>query len=82
VPSAICQDTSDRKAASSSEPFLNGVTKAVKEPRKFDLAAMELLRTQIAVLLFFLKDQYIPGLTGQRKAGIRPLGRISFREAR
>jgi hypothetical protein len=43
---------------------------------------MELLRTQIAVLLFFLKDQYIPGLTGQRKAGIRPLGRISFREAR
>jgi len=25
---------------------------------------MELLRTQIAGLLFLLKDQYIPGLTG------------------
>jgi hypothetical protein len=42
---------------------LNGVTKAVKEPRKLVLAAMELLRTQIAGLLFLLKDQYIPGLT-------------------
>jgi len=38
---------------------------------------MELLRTQIAVLPFLLKDQYIPGLTGQRKAGIPPLERIS-----
>jgi hypothetical protein len=70
VPSEICQETSERKAASSSDPFLNGVTKAVKEPRKLVLAAMELLRTQIAGLLFLLKDQYIPGLTGQRKAGI------------
>src|ERR1700684_61641 len=40
VPSAICQLTKARKAASSSEPFLNGVTKAVNEPRKFVLAAM------------------------------------------
>jgi hypothetical protein len=38
---------------------------------------MELLRTQIAVLPFLLKDQYIPGLTGQRKAGIPPPERIS-----
>src|SRR6476646_3880656 len=43
VPSAICQFTRERKAASSSEPFLNGVTKAVNEPRKFVLAAMEFL---------------------------------------
>src|SRR6201981_2339950 len=43
VPSEICQFTSERKAASSSEPFLKGVTKAVKEPRNFVLAAMELL---------------------------------------
>src|SRR6202042_3784904 len=45
VPSAICQLTSARKAASSSEPFLNGVTKAVNDPRKFVLAAMDFLRT-------------------------------------
>jgi hypothetical protein len=32
---------------------------------------MELLRTQIVVLPFLLKDQFIPGLTKQRKA--RPL---------
>src|ERR1700744_3455956 len=43
VPSEICQFTSERKAASSSEPFLKGVTKAVKEPRNFVLAALELL---------------------------------------
>jgi len=38
---------------------------------------MELLRTQIAVLPFLLKDPYIPGLAGQRKAGIRLLEGIS-----
>src|SRR6201993_1073047 len=41
VPSLICQFTSARKAASSREPFLNGVTKAVKDPLKFVLAAMD-----------------------------------------
>src|ERR1700716_4170170 len=46
VPSAICQFTKPRKAASSSEPFLNGVTKAVNDPRKFVLAAMDFLRTR------------------------------------
>jgi len=35
---------------------------------------MELLRTQIAVLPFLLKDQYIPGLRGQRKARQPPAG--------
>ena len=44
VPS-ICQLTSPRKAASSSEPFLNGVTKAVNDPRNFVLAAMDFLQT-------------------------------------
>src|SRR5271165_6167519 len=44
VPSVICQPTSERNAASSTEPFLNGVTRAVKDPRNFVLAAMELLR--------------------------------------
>src|SRR5882762_6282747 len=43
VPSVICQLTSERKAASSSEPFLNGVTKAVNDPRNFVLAAMDFL---------------------------------------
>ena len=47
VPSEICQFTSERNAASSSEPFLNGVTKAVKDPRNFVLAAMELLPTLV-----------------------------------
>src|SRR5216117_3274352 len=42
-PCSICQLTSPRKAASSSEPFLNGVTKAVKDPRNFVLAAMDFL---------------------------------------
>jgi len=38
---------------------------------------MELLRTQIVVLPFFLKDQFIPGLAGQRKARYpRPVGWI------
>src|SRR4029453_2863477 len=41
VPSAICHSTMSRKAFSSSEPFLNGVTSAVKEPRKLVLAVME-----------------------------------------
>src|SRR5207249_10006858 len=45
VPSAICQLTRPRMAASSSEPFLNGVTKAVNEPRNFVLAAMGFLQT-------------------------------------
>ena len=40
VPSAICQSTMSRNAFSSSEPFLNGVTSAVKEPRKLVLAVM------------------------------------------
>src|SRR5687768_16786652 len=39
VPSAICQSTSSRNAFSSREPFLNGVTNAVNEPRKLDFAA-------------------------------------------
>src|SRR5689334_21558267 len=47
VPSAICQFTRERKAASSSEPFLNGETKAVNDPRNFVLAAMELLPTLV-----------------------------------
>src|ERR1700744_5892410 len=51
VPSAICQLTSARKAASSSEPFLNGVTRAVNEPLKFDLATMNSLRTPFACRL-------------------------------
>src|SRR5215510_10068821 len=38
--SPICQSTMSRKAFSSSEPFLNGVTSAVKEPRKLVLAVM------------------------------------------
>src|SRR5262245_62143082 len=45
VPSAICQLTRPRKAASSSEPFLKGVTKAVNDPRNFVLAAMDFLQT-------------------------------------
>ena len=40
VPSAICQSTSSRNAFSSTDPFLNGVTSAVNEPRKRVLAAM------------------------------------------
>ena len=40
VPSAICQSTRPRKAFSSTEPFLNGVTSAVNEPRKLVLAVM------------------------------------------
>src|SRR5581483_1530439 len=40
VPSAICHSTISRNAFSSSEPFLNGVTSAVKEPRKLVLAVM------------------------------------------
>src|SRR5450830_1622105 len=40
VPSAICQSTRSRNAFSSSEPFLNGVTSAVNDPRKLVLAVM------------------------------------------
>src|SRR5215813_12262836 len=45
VPSAICQFTSERNAASSSEPFLKGVTRAVNDPLNFVLAAMDFLQT-------------------------------------
>src|SRR5690348_4580706 len=44
VPSEICQFTSERNAASSSEPFLKGVTRAVNDPLNFVLAAMDFLR--------------------------------------
>ena len=40
VPSAICQSTSSRNAFSSTEPFLNGVTSAVNDPRNLVLAVM------------------------------------------
>src|SRR5262249_59385315 len=40
VPSAICQSTRLRKPASSSPPFLNGVTSAVKDPRKLVVAVL------------------------------------------
>src|SRR5436190_7180549 len=40
VPSAICQSTRSRKAFSSTDPLLNGVTSAVNEPRNLVLAAM------------------------------------------
>ena len=40
VPSPICHSIRPRKAFSSTEPFLNGVTSAVKEPRKLVLAVM------------------------------------------
>src|SRR5207237_10106296 len=43
VPSAICQSTRSRNAFSSTEPFLNGVTSAVKEPRNLVLAVMAFL---------------------------------------
>src|SRR5437899_4144696 len=44
VPSEICQFTSERNAASSSEQFLKGVTRAVNDPLNFVLAAMDFLR--------------------------------------
>src|SRR5689334_24938747 len=44
VPSVVCQLTSPRNAASSTEPFLNGVTKAVNDPLNVVLAAIKLLR--------------------------------------
>src|SRR4029077_16889066 len=40
VPSASCQSTRSRKAFSSTDPFLNGVTSAVNEPRNLVLAGM------------------------------------------
>src|SRR5918997_3903984 len=40
VPSAICQSNNARNAPSSTDPFLNGVTSAVKDPRKLVLAAV------------------------------------------
>src|SRR5689334_4504781 len=66
VPSAICQFTRERKAASSSEPFLNGVTKAVNDPRNFVLAAMELLPTLVCGGAD-PKGSFISGLTAPRK---------------
>src|ERR1700754_5307472 len=57
VPSAICQLTSERNAASSTEPFLNGVTKAVNEPRKFVLVAMDFLQTRASRRLNQSRDQ-------------------------
>src|SRR5262245_27846160 len=44
VPSDICQFTSERNAASSSEPFLKGVSRAVNDPLNFVFAAMDFLR--------------------------------------
>src|SRR6478735_8730520 len=52
VPSEICQSTMSRNAFSSTEPFLNGVTSAVKEPRKLVLAVM--------ARLLHKKDQMTP----------------------
>ena len=43
VPSAICQSTRSRNAFSSTEPFLNGVTSAVNDPRNLVLAVMAFL---------------------------------------
>jgi hypothetical protein len=51
---------------------LNGVTKAVKDPRKFVLAAMELLRTRGWRFCRWLNGRFIPGLTVRRKARSRP----------
>src|ERR1700759_2196402 len=42
VPSEICQSTRSRNAFSSTPPFLNGVTRAVNDPRKVVLAGMAL----------------------------------------
>src|SRR5580704_1647909 len=71
VPSAICQLTKARKAASSSEPFLNGVTKAVNEPRKFVLAAMDFLRTR-GFYGFAVGPPLHTGSEGQAKDPHRP----------
>src|SRR5258706_4963750 len=68
VPSAICQSTSARNDASSSEPFLNGVTRAVKDPRKLVLAAIDFLRTHAVCYLSSDKNHFLPGLTLPRKA--------------
>src|SRR5262249_12563907 len=67
VPSEICQFTSERNAASSSEPFLNGVTRAVKDPRNFVLAAMELLPT-LSWRGWPFERRFISGLRVPRKA--------------
>src|ERR1700730_5934795 len=64
VPSAICQFTSARNAASSTEPFLKGVTKAVNDPRNFVLAAMDSSRTLVGD---HLGKQLISGLPARRK---------------
>src|SRR5580692_3083421 len=70
VPSAICQFTSPRKAASSSEPFLKGVTRAVKDPRNFVFAAMDFsLRARSSRPLKLPIRPFIPGMTVWRKSG-------------
>src|SRR5262249_37043435 len=65
VPSEICQFTSERNAASSSEPFLKGVTRAVNDPLNFVLAAMDFLRNLRAA--GELERQFISGLKSLRK---------------
>src|ERR1700722_19221924 len=70
VPSAICQLTSPRNAASSSEPFLNGVTKAVNDPRKFVLAAMNFSKRWLRALphpFHTGSDGYTEGLNLPRR---------------
>src|ERR1700674_4181795 len=77
VPSAICQLTSPRNAASSSEPFLNGVTKAVNDPRKFVLAAMDFLRTRASRLCRLLETAIHIGsddpAKGPHRCGLCPV---------
>ena len=82
VPSAICQFTSPRKAASSSEPFLNGVTKAVNEPRKFVLAAMDFLQTRDLRHCRHWNRQFISGLAIRRKGRlpVEPATRSTSRD--
>ena len=75
VPSVICQLTKARNAASSSEPFLKGVTRAVNDPRKFVLAAMDFLQRtgfarqnrQIERSACDPKRSFIPGLVTPAK---------------
>src|SRR4051812_1898026 len=66
VPSASCQSTRPRNAFSSSVSPLNGVTSAVKDPRKFVLADM--LQTPVSCL---------PGRTGGRTIDVPVQGRSS-----
>src|SRR6185312_8097768 len=71
VPSEICQLTKLRNAASSSEPFLNGVTKAVKDPRKFVLAAILILQQTLRrrrLPQFLNVPGFIPGPGRRQKS--------------